>query len=251
MARSRCSGFVQVAGPFLLITYGQRWIPSSLAAILVAAAPIWVALIAPIMNREEIVRGWAAVGVVVGISASCSCSASTSPVRASSRSAARWCCSQPRLRDRRDLGAARLRRRPGRRGRRRNDDRRDGRDAAAGARHPASATPTWHAAALLVLGIGGTGIAFYVFYWLIAEVGASRASVVAYLAPGLRSPTERSSSARRSRRRTLAGLALILGLVIAAEGRAPGPSRAGRAARAERRGPAQPKWTFPFERART
>src|SRR5215210_1131326 len=30
-------GIVQVAGPFLLITYGQRWIPSSLAAILVAA----------------------------------------------------------------------------------------------------------------------------------------------------------------------------------------------------------------------
>ena len=98
-------GLVQVAAPFLLITYGQRWIPSSLAAILVAAAPIWVALIAPIMNREEIVRGWAAVGVVVGISASCCCSASTSPARASSRSAARWCCSRPRLRDRRDLGA--------------------------------------------------------------------------------------------------------------------------------------------------
>ena len=60
-------GLVQVAGPFLLITYGQRWIPSSLAAILVASAPIFVALIAPLMSREEIVRGWAAIGVVIGI----------------------------------------------------------------------------------------------------------------------------------------------------------------------------------------
>ena len=41
-------GLVQVAAPFLLITYGQRWIPSSLAAILVASAPIFVALLAPL-----------------------------------------------------------------------------------------------------------------------------------------------------------------------------------------------------------
>ena len=40
------------------------------------------------------------------------------------------------------------------------------------------------AAALVALGIGGTGLAFLLFYTLIAEVGPARASVVAYLAPG-------------------------------------------------------------------
>jgi drug/metabolite transporter (DMT)-like permease len=37
---------------------------------------------------------------------------------------------------------------------------------------------------LLVLGAGGTGIAFLFFYTLIAELGPARASVVAYIAPG-------------------------------------------------------------------
>ena len=36
---------------------------------------------------------------------------------------------------------------------------------------------------LLVLGAGGTGVAFLLYYTLIAEVGPARASIVAYLAP--------------------------------------------------------------------
>jgi drug/metabolite transporter (DMT)-like permease len=39
-------------------------------------------------------------------------------------------------------------------------------------------------ASLLVLGAGGTGIAFLIFYTLIAEIGPGRATVVAYIAPG-------------------------------------------------------------------
>jgi drug/metabolite transporter (DMT)-like permease len=37
---------------------------------------------------------------------------------------------------------------------------------------------------LLVLGAGGTGVAFLIFYTLIAEIGPGRATVVAYIAPG-------------------------------------------------------------------
>jgi drug/metabolite transporter (DMT)-like permease len=37
---------------------------------------------------------------------------------------------------------------------------------------------------LLVLGAGGTGFAFLIFYTLIAEIGPGRATVVAYIAPG-------------------------------------------------------------------
>jgi drug/metabolite transporter (DMT)-like permease len=37
---------------------------------------------------------------------------------------------------------------------------------------------------LLVLGAGETGVAFLIFYTLIAEIGPGRATVVAYIAPG-------------------------------------------------------------------
>jgi drug/metabolite transporter (DMT)-like permease len=40
---------------------------------------------------------------------------------------------------------------------------------------------TW--LSLIVLGAGGTGVSFYCFYELINEVGAARASLVAYTAP--------------------------------------------------------------------
>jgi drug/metabolite transporter (DMT)-like permease len=36
---------------------------------------------------------------------------------------------------------------------------------------------------MVVLGAGGTGIAFLLFYGLIADVGPAKASVVAYIAP--------------------------------------------------------------------
>ena len=37
---------------------------------------------------------------------------------------------------------------------------------------------------LVLLGAGGTGLAFLWFYTLISEVGPARASVIAYIAPG-------------------------------------------------------------------
>ena len=38
---------------------------------------------------------------------------------------------------------------------------------------------------VLVLGVVGTALAFVIFYKLIAETGAGRASLVSYLAPGI------------------------------------------------------------------
>ena len=58
---------VQVVVPFLLITYGEQHIASSLAGILVASAPIFTALIAARFDAEERPRGVAAAGVVLGI----------------------------------------------------------------------------------------------------------------------------------------------------------------------------------------
>ena len=58
---------VQVAGPFLLISAGERHIASSLAGILVASAPIFTAIFATWIDQTERVSARGAAGVVVGI----------------------------------------------------------------------------------------------------------------------------------------------------------------------------------------
>jgi drug/metabolite transporter (DMT)-like permease len=58
---------IQMAAPFTLITLGERHIASSLAGILVAAAPIWIALLAPLLDPEESSYGWRLAGILVGI----------------------------------------------------------------------------------------------------------------------------------------------------------------------------------------
>ncbi|TMK97322.1 MAG: DMT family transporter [Actinobacteria bacterium] len=58
---------VQVAAPFLLITFGEQHIASALAGILVASAPIFTALLAFRLDREELATGWRLVGIMVGI----------------------------------------------------------------------------------------------------------------------------------------------------------------------------------------
>jgi drug/metabolite transporter (DMT)-like permease len=58
---------IQMAIPFTLITLGERHIASSLAGILVAAAPIWIALLAPVLAPEESSTGWKLAGIVIGI----------------------------------------------------------------------------------------------------------------------------------------------------------------------------------------
>jgi drug/metabolite transporter (DMT)-like permease len=64
---------------------------------------------------------------------------------------------------------------------------------------------------LLVLGAGGTGIAFLIFYTLIAEIGPSRATVVAYIAPGFSVVYGVVLLGERFTAATAAGLLLILG----------------------------------------
>ena len=58
---------IQVAAPFLLITFGEKHIASALAGILVASAPIFTALLAFRIDREELATGWALVGIGIGI----------------------------------------------------------------------------------------------------------------------------------------------------------------------------------------
>jgi drug/metabolite transporter (DMT)-like permease len=56
----------EVIAPFLLISAGEVSIPSSLAGILVATVPLMVALLATWLDPSERITGWRLVGLVVG-----------------------------------------------------------------------------------------------------------------------------------------------------------------------------------------
>jgi drug/metabolite transporter (DMT)-like permease len=60
-------GTLSVALPFLLITLGELAVPSGLAAVLVATAPIFIAILAPIFDQHErsSQRQW--IGLSVGL----------------------------------------------------------------------------------------------------------------------------------------------------------------------------------------
>ena len=101
---------------------------------------------------------------------------------------------------------------------------------------PSDAPGAGSIAAMAALGAGGTGLAFVIFYTLIAEVGPAKASIVAYIAPvfaviygvAFRDEAFTLGNAR--------GTALILGgSWIAGQARAPAARRA-----ADRARPARP-----------
>jgi drug/metabolite transporter (DMT)-like permease len=85
-------------------------------------------------------------------------------------------------------------------------------------------------AAMVVLGVLGTGLAFVIFYTLIAEVGPARASIVAYLAPAFSLLYGVTLLGEPLTVAAIGGLLLILlGSWLGAEGRSPlsrsGPTR--------------------------
>ena len=219
---------IQVAGPFLLISEGERWIASSLAGILVASAPIFTAIIAVGLTGEERANGWSVTGLAVGIAgvalllgvdaggnhlallgasfvllAGLGYAIGSFIVKRGFRSL------EPVSLVTATMSASALMVLP---------------FALATLPSHAPSAGTW--AALTALGIGGTGLAFVLFYTLIQDHGPARGTIVAYVAPAfavvygvtLRGESFGASSA--------AGLVLILaGSWLAAEGRPPAPGR--------------------------
>lgn len=178
---------VQVIVPFLLITYGEEHVASGLTGILIASAPVFTALLGMAGFGAERTSGWSLAGVWVGIvgvvllfGADLAGSADLLTgglmivlasfgysvgaiylrgrfvgvppiaVAASTMSASAVALAVPGL-----VLAA-----------------------------PTAAPSLAGGAALVALGLLGTGVAFAIFYTLIAEVGAHKSSIVAYLAPG-------------------------------------------------------------------
>jgi drug/metabolite transporter (DMT)-like permease len=176
---------VQVAAPFLLITFGEKHIASALAGILVASAPIFTALLAFRLDRAELATGWRLVGIMLGIVGvmllfgvdlsgdSAALLGGLMVLLASLGYAIGPFEMKRKLQGVQPVGIA----------------------AATMTVAAVLLTPVipfvWPSqapgidtvASLFVLGAGGTGIAFLIFYTLIAEVGPGRATVVAYIAP--------------------------------------------------------------------
>ena len=173
---------VQQAGPMLLIALGERSIPSGLAGTLVAATPLWGALLAPVLGGPRpsraawtgLVTGIVGVGLLLGVDTSGAALLGCLLVLLAAVGyavGAAWTARRfpevPRL----GLLTGVL--------------------TASSLwlvlpllLDPPTRLPSGGAvAAIALLGLGGTGLAFVVMYWLIGEVGPERTTLVTYLAP--------------------------------------------------------------------
>jgi drug/metabolite transporter (DMT)-like permease len=221
-------GTIQMALPFTLITLGERHIASSLAGILVAAAPIWIALLAPLLDPEESSYGWSLAGVLIGIVGvglllgvdlggdSQAALGGAMVVFAALGYACSGLFIKRRFRQADPVGVvagttltAALLLLP-----------------AAIITAPSSAPGAGPLAAVIALGVAGTGIAFVLVNVLVAQIGAAKMSLVAYVSPAFALVYGVAFLDEGVTATTFAGLALILGgSWLAAGGRLPVPRR--------------------------
>jgi drug/metabolite transporter (DMT)-like permease len=217
-------GAIQVAAPFLLISAGEQEISSSLAGILVTSAPLFTALLAIWIDHEERSQGLRLVGVLLGVGGVAlllgvdlggsgdQLLGGLAVVLAGLGYAVGGFLIKHRLGDLPPIGvaawvivAATVLLVP---------------VGVIGA--PGELPGLGPAAAVVVLGVAGTGIAFAIFYDLIATVGPSRAFIVTYLAPGFAVVYGATLLDEPIGVITVLGLVLILiGSWLAAEGRSP------------------------------
>lgn len=175
----------QVLAPFLLITWGEHHVASSLAGILVASAPIWTALIVMFIATDERLNRLGIVGVIIGIVGvaflfgvdltgdSEALLGGAAILLAGLGYAIGSLLAKRKVPDVPPAGVAAS-------------------VCAFTALYLLPTVPfslpsevphagTW--AAMLILGAGSSGIAFLIYYTLNSEIGPSRASIVAYIAP--------------------------------------------------------------------
>ena len=179
-------GAVGVAAPFFLIALGQQEISSSLAGILVSSAPLFTALLAGQVDREErstgsrlvgVTLGFAGVVILLGVDLSGSSMAllgGLAVVAAGFGYAVSGFIVKQRTVAIPPLGmaagvmvAATVLLAP-----------------AALLSLPSGGVGAGPVAAVVALGAVGTGIAYAIFYSLISWVGPARTFVVTYIAPG-------------------------------------------------------------------
>jgi drug/metabolite transporter (DMT)-like permease len=204
---------VQVAGPFLLIGLGEQEISSALAGILVATAPIFTVVLAIWVDHQERVEGVRLVGIVLGIAgvvalfgvdlsgSSMAILGGLAVVLAGLGYAVGGFIVKHRFAGSEPIGvaawvmvASTILLTP-----------------AAAITAPSSLPALGPVAAVTVLGILGTGIAFAIFYTLIRRVGPGRSLLVAYLAPAFAVIYGATLLGESITVATVVGLALIVG----------------------------------------
>jgi len=220
---------IQVVVPFLLITFGEEHVASGLTGVLIASAPIFAALLGMAGFGAERTSGWSLAGVVVGIGGvvllfGADLTGSSGLVLGGAMillAALGYSAGAIYLRNALSatqpiaVAAATM-------------------TASAALLAPGALLTLPDAApalkvtgAIVALGLLGTGIAFAIFYHLIATVGAHKASLVAYLAPGFSLVYGATLLDERVTAAAVAGLVLILaGSYSAAQGRPPWKPRA-------------------------
>jgi drug/metabolite transporter (DMT)-like permease len=217
-------GVVQIGGPFLLIAAGEEEISSSLAGILVTSTPLFTALLAIWVDHEErsqglrlggVLLGVVGVAVLLGVDLGGSGNellGGLAVVLAGLGYAIGALVVKHRVTDMPPIGvaawvmvAATVLLAP-----------------VAIATVPGSTPGLGPVASVVVLGVVGTGIAFAIFYTLLARVGPAKTWVLTYLAPGFAVVYGAVFLDEAITAATLGGLALILaGSWLAAEGRLP------------------------------
>src|SRR4051794_4213954 len=179
-------GLLAIALPFNLITFGELEVPSGLTAVLIAPASLFVAAFAPFLDTSEkaqpsaiggMVMGLAGVALLVGVESvqsvgeflgslamlgAAACYALSSFVVKRYRGLTSVSTSFISI----AVGAVLCL-------------------PAAIATAPSEAPGLRAVLAIVALGVVGTALAFVIFYKLITEAGAARASLVSYLAPGI------------------------------------------------------------------
>jgi drug/metabolite transporter (DMT)-like permease len=215
---------VQIAGPFLLISAGEVEISSSLAGILVTSTPLFTALLAIWVDHEErsqglrlggVLLGVVGVAVLLGVDLGGSGNellGGLAVVLAGLGYAIGALLVKHRFSDVAPIGVAAwvmvastawL-------------------TPAAVVTFPTSTPDLGPVASVVVLGVVGTGVAFAIFYRLLARVGPAKTWVLTYLAPGFAVVYGATLLGETITVATLVGLALILaGSWLAAEGRLP------------------------------
>ena len=179
-------GALAIALPFNLITFGELEVPSGMTAVLIAPASLFVAAFAPFLDVTEKVRrsalggmllGLAGVALLVGVESVHSLGEFLGSL-AMIGAAACYALSSFVVKRYKGLTSvttsflsiivASVLTLP-----------------AAIATAPSSVPGLRAVLAVTALGVVGTALAFVIFYKLISETGAGRASLVAYLAPGI------------------------------------------------------------------
>jgi drug/metabolite transporter (DMT)-like permease len=226
-------GLLSITLPFMLISYGETQITSGLTGILVAPGPLFVALLAPLVDPSEKVDRRGAIGLTIGFAGvialvgldtvddlgeflggmavlGAALSYGIGAIYAKNRFSGEGV--PPIVMSFFSCVAASLMTLP-----------------PALATLPGSSPDLGEVAAVVSLGAIGTALAFVLYYTLISEVGAGRALLVGYMIPPIALTYGAILLDEEITGAAIAGLALILGGVAlagqerAGAERAPGP----------------------------